>query len=173
METGKFTLHHINQLQIVIDALKKDPFSRRLVVSAWNPADFYRPEGDSKKAVQPSACHTMFMFYVSADNRLSCHLTQRSGDVMLGIPFNIASYATLTAMIAQECALKLGEFSHYINDCHIYVNHIDGAKEQISRVPLAKPQLIIAKKPFWELRFEDFELRNYEHHPSIKFPIAV
>lgn len=172
-ESGKFTLHHINQMQLVIDTLKRDPFSRRLVVSAWNPADFYRPEGDPKKTVQPSACHTIYMFYVASDNRLCCHLTQRSGDMMLGIPFNIASYATLTQMLAQECGLKLGEFSHYINDCHIYVNHIEGAQEQIKRQPLAKPTLKIAQKPFWELRFEDFELALYEHHPPIKFPIAV
>ena len=172
-ETGKFTLHHINQMQFVIDTLKKDPFSRRLVVSAWNPADFYRPEGDPKKTVQPSACHTVFMFYVTMDNGLSCHITQRSGDVMLGIPFNIASYATLTQMLAEECGFKLGEFSHYINDCHIYVNHIDGAKEQIKREPRKKPTLQIAEKPFWELTFEDFKLIGYEHHPAIKFPIAI
>jgi len=171
--TGKIREKHINQIQLAIDSLKKDPFNRRMVVSAWNPADFNRPENDPKKTVQPSACHTMFMFYVTADKRLCCHLTQRSGDLMLGIPFNIASYAILTQMIAQECRLKLGEFSHYINDCHIYVNHIQGAKEQIKRKPLKKPQLIIKKKPFWDLKFEDFQLKNYQHHSAIKFAIAV
>lgn len=171
--TGKLKLNHINQIQRVIDDLKTNPFSRRMVVSAWNPADFYREDNDPKKTVQPSACHTIFMFYVSPDKKLSCHLTQRSGDLMLGIPFNLASYAALTQMLAQETGLQLGEFSHYINDCHIYVNHIDGAKEQIKRTPRALPQLEIAKKPFWELKFEDFKLLNYAPDSPIKFPIAV
>lgn len=171
--TGQYELHHISQIQRVIDALKTNPYDRRMVVSAWNPADFYRPDGDPKKTVQPSACHTLFMFYVTADRRLCCHLTQRSGDLMLGVPFNIASYAALTQMLAQETGLQLGEFSHYINDCHIYLNHLDGASEQVKRQPLPKPQLMITKKPFWELKFEDFELINYQHHPAIKFPIAV
>ena len=172
-ETGKVQVNHINQIQKVIDDLKKNPYSRRMVVSAWNPADFYRQDGDPKKTVQPSACHTMFMFYVSPDRKLSCHLTQRSGDLMLGIPFNLASYALLTMMLAQECDYELGEFSHYINDCHIYVNHIEGAKQQITREPLQFPKLKITKKPFWELKFEDFELVDYVPHEAIKFPIAV
>ncbi len=166
-------IRHINQIQDVIDRLKNDPYSRRMVVSAWNPADFNRPENDAKRTVQPSACHTLFMFYVTPDRKLCCHLTQRSGDVMLGIPFNIASYATLTQMLAQECSLKLGEFSHYINDCHIYENHVDGAKEQLTRLPYPLPRLKIAKKPFWKLKFEDFEIVDYKHHPFIKFDIAV
>ena len=173
-ETGQVELNHINQVQNVIDTLKTDPFSRRMVVTAWNPGDFLRKDGDPKKTIQPSACHSIFMFYVSADKRLCCHLTQRSGDLMLGIPFNVASYAVLTHMIAQECNLGLGEFSHYINDCHIYVNHLEGAEEQITREPLENnAKLVIADKPFWELQFEDFEVQNYEHLPPIKFPIAV
>jgi thymidylate synthase len=172
-QTRKITLHHINQIQNVIDRLKNDPYSRRMVVSAWNPADFNRPKGDPKRTVQPSACHTMFMLYVTPDQKLCCHLTQRSGDVMLGVPFNIASYATLTQMLAQECGLRLGEFSHYINDCHIYENHIDGAKKQLTRGPYPLPQLKIAKKPFWELKFEDFKIVDYKYHPYIKFEIAV
>ncbi len=171
--TGALELHHVNQIQNVIELLKNDPTSRRMVVSAWNPADFFRPEGDAKKTAQPAACHTLFMFYVTPEGRLNCHLTQRSGDFMLGVPFNIASYAILTQMLAQEAGLKLGAFSHYINDCHIYLNHLDGAREQLTRQPYPKPQLKIEKKPFWELKFEDFELVNYQHHPPIKFPIAV
>lgn len=172
-EKKTVTINHINQIQKVIDDLKTNPSSRRMVVSAWNPADFYRQDNDQKKTVQPSACHTIFMFYVSPDKKLSCHLTQRSGDLMLGIPFNMASYAILTQMLAQECNLQLGEFSHYINDCHIYENHLDGAREQILRSPKQLPSLEIAKKPFWELTFEDFKLINYDPHPAIKFPIAV
>lgn len=171
--TGQYKIRHINQIQDVIDRLKNDPYSRRMVVSAWNPADFNRPEKDPKRTIQPSACHTLFAFYVTPDGRLCCHLTQRSGDVMLGIPFNVASYATLTQMLAQECGLKLGEFSHYINDCHIYKNHIDGAKAQLTRLPYLLPRLKIAKKPFWKLKFEDFKIVDYKHHPFIKFDIAV
>lgn len=170
--TGQYELHHINQIQNVIDTLKKDPNNRRMVVSAWNPADLNRPVGDPKKPALPS-CHAFFMFHVSADGRLNCHLTQRSADLMLGVPFNIACYATLTQMLAQECGLKLGQFSHYMNDCHIYINHVEGAKEQLTRKPKKKPTLTIAKKPFWELRFEDFTLEGYNPHPPIKFPIAI
>ena len=170
---GEVRINHINQIQKVINDLKTNPYSRRMVVSAWNPADFYRQEGDPKKTVQPSACHTMFMFFVSPDRKLSCHLTQRSGDLMLGVPFNLASYAILTQMLAQECGYELGEFSHYINDCHIYVNHIEGAKMQLQRELRELPQLRIAKKPFWELKFEDFELLEYNPDLPIKFEIAV
>lgn len=170
--TGKAEIEHINQIQKIIERLKTNPFDRRLVVSAWNPADLYRPDGDHKKPALPS-CHAFFMFYVSSDKKLSCHLTQRSADLMLGVPFNIACYATLTQMLAEEAGLGLGEFSHYMNDCHIYVNHIDGAREQIKRESLPKPSLKIAKKPFWELKFEDFELVDYNPHPPIKFPVAV
>lgn len=172
-KTGEYSVHHINQIQKVIDSLKNSPNDRRMVVSSWNPADFYRPDNDLKKTVQPSACHTIFMFYVTTDRRLCCHMTQRSGDLMLGIPFNLASYAALTQMLAQEAELSLGIFSHYINDCHIYVNHIEGAREQVKRTPGKLPILKIAKKPFWELRFEDFKLVDYQPQPAIKFPIAV
>ena len=107
------------------------------------------------------------------NGKLNCHLTQRSGDIALGIPFNVACYATLTQMIANETGLELGEFSHYINDAHIYVNHIEGLEKQITREPFPLPSLEIEKKPFWDLKFEDFSLNNYEHHPVIKFPVAV
>lgn len=170
--TGKITMHHINQIQNVIDKLKNDPTDRRIIVSAWNPADLYRPDGDPKKPALPS-CHLLFMFHVTPDGKLNCHLTQRSADMMLGVPFNIACYATLTQMLAQECGLELGKFSHYLNDAHIYVNHVEGAKEQITRTPGAKPTLKIAKKPFWELQFEDFEVENYNPQPFIKFDVAV
>ena len=113
-----------------------------------------------------------FIFNVT-NGKLNCHLTQRSGDIALGIPFNLACYATLTQMIAQETNLELGEFSHYINDAHVYVNHIEGLNEQLNREPLELPRLKINKKPFWELTFDDFELINYQHHPIIKFPVAV
>jgi len=172
-ESGQWEEHHINQIQKVIDSLKITPNDRRMVVSAWNPADYYRPDGDPKKTVQPSACHTIFMFYVTTDNRLCCHLTQRSGDLMLGVPFNLASYAALTQMLAQEAGMELGYFDHYINDCHIYENHLDGARQQVIRKPGALPTLTIEKKPFWDLQFENFELHNYRPQPGIKFPIAV
>lgn len=171
-KTGEIKLHHINQIQKIIDTLKTNPNDRRMVVSAWNPADLYRDTDDPKKPALPS-CHALFMFYVSPDGKLSCHLTQRSADLMLGVPFNIACYATLTQMLAQECGLKLGEFSHYLNDCHIYVNHIEGAKEQLKRVPRKKPMLKIAAKPFWDLCFENFELIDYDPYPFIKFDVAV
>ena len=155
---------HINQIQNAIDLIKKNPNSRRIVVSAWNPAVL-------DKIALPS-CHAFFIFNVT-EGKLNCHLTQRSGDIALGIPFNLACYATLTQMIAQEANLELGEFSHYINDAHIYVDHIDGLKEQIKRAPYDLPTLVINQKPFWDLQFEDFKLINYQHHPAIKFPVAV
>jgi thymidylate synthase len=155
---------HINQIQNVLDLIKTNPNSRRMVVSAWNPSVL-------DEIALPS-CHAFFIFNVT-NGKLNCHLTQRSGDIALGIPFNLACYATLTQMVAQETDLELGEFSHYINDAHIYVDHIDGLKEQLDRKPLSLPTLDIAKKPFWDLKFEDFTLQNYEHHPVIKFPVAV
>ncbi len=167
-----YRVNHINQIQKIIDKLKTNPFDRRLVVSAWNPSDLYRDDTDPKKPALPW-CHVMFMFYVTPDMKLNCHLTQRSADLMLGVPFNLASYALLTFMLAQETGLKVGEFSHYMNDCHIYVNHIEGAKEQIKRDPLPLPKIEIAKKPFWELQFEDFKLIDYNHHEPIKFEVAV
>jgi len=159
---GKQT--HINQIQNVIDLIKKNPNSRRMVVSAWNPAVL-------NEIALPS-CHAFFIFNVT-NGKLNCHLTQRSGDIALGIPFNLACYAILTQMIAQETNLELGEFSHYINDAHIYENHIDGLEVQIKRDPLPLPKLEITKKPFWELKFDDFKLNQYNYHPAIKFPVAV
>ena len=159
---GKQT--HINQIQNVIDLIKKNPNSRRMVVSAWNPAVL-------NEIALPS-CHAFFIFNVT-NGKLNCHLTQRSGDIALGIPFNLACYAMLTQMIAQETNLELGEFSHYINDAHIYENHIDGLETQIKRDPLPLPKLEISKKPFWELKFDDFKLNQYNYHPTIKFPVAI
>ena len=161
-EDGRQT--HINQIQNVIDLIKKNPNSRRMVVSAWNPAVL-------NEIALPS-CHAFFIFNVT-NGKLNCHLTQRSGDIALGIPFNLACYAMLTQMIAQETNLELGEFSHYINDAHIYENHIDGLEAQIKRDPLPLPKLEISKKPFWELKFDDFKLNQYNYHPAIKFPVAV
>ena len=164
LDTGTYKKTYINQIEEVINLIKNSPDSRRMVVTAWNPSVL-------DEIALPS-CHAFFIFNVT-NGKLNCHLTQRSGDIALGIPFNLACYATLTQMIAQETNLELGQFSHYINDAHIYENHIDGLKEQLQREPLALPKLQIHKKPFWDLEFEDFELRNYEHHPVIKFPVAV
>ena len=163
-ESGEIIKSYINQIDDVISLIKNSPDSRRMIVTAWNPSVL-------DEIALPS-CHAFFMFNV-VDGKLNCHLTQRSGDIALGIPFNLACYATLTQMIAQETNLKLGQFSHYINDAHIYVNHIDGLKEQITRKPHKLPILEINKKSFWDLKFEDFKLKNYEHHPIIKFPVAV
>ncbi len=153
-----------DQIQYVIDELKRNPSSRRIVVSAWHP-------GLLKEMALPP-CHLMFIFNVTGD-RLNCHLTQRSGDIALGIPFNLACYSALTYAIAQEVGLKPGTFAHTIVDAHIYENHIDGLKEQLKREFLPLPTLEIAKKPFAELGLDDFVLHNYEHHPAIKFEVAV
>jgi len=154
----------VNQIQQAIDLLKKSPDSRRILVSAWNVADL------PKMALMP--CHTFFQLNVMGD-RLDLQLYQRSADVALGVPYNIASYSTLLMMFAQEVNLKPGIFVHTIGDAHIYLNHLDGLKEQLTRKPKALPTLKIAHKPFWEIKYEDFELQNYEHDASIKFPIAV
>ncbi|MFA5821282.1 MAG: thymidylate synthase, partial [Candidatus Gracilibacteria bacterium] len=157
-------ISHINQIQNAIDLIKKNPDSRRIIVNAWNVADLDR------MALPP--CHLLFQFYV-ANKRLDCQLYQRSGDIALGVPFNIASYAALMIMLAQETGLTPGIFTHTIGDAHIYLNHVEGLREQLTRKPLPLPQLKVAKKSIWDLQFEDFELINYEHHPFIKFPIAV
>ncbi len=162
--SGKINKTYINQIKDVIDLIKHNPESRRMIVTAWNPAVL-------DEIALPS-CHAFFIFNV-VNSKLNCHLTQRSGDIALGIPFNLACYATLTQMIAQETDLELGEFSHYINDAHIYENHIEGLKEQVKRKPMDLPILNISKKPFWDLSFEDFTLTNYQHHPIIKFPVAI
>ena len=163
-ESGEYQKTHINQIEEVINLIKNNPDSRRMVVTAWNPSVL-------DEIALPS-CHAFFIFNVT-DGKLNCHLTQRSGDIALGIPFNLACYAVLTQMIAQEAGLELGEFSHYINDAHIYENHIEGLQTQLTREPFELPQLIINNKPFWDLKFEDFKLINYKHHPVIKFPVAV
>ncbi len=156
----------VDQITDVIDQIKKNPDSRRLIVSAWNVAEL--PE----MALMP--CHALFQFYV-AEGKLSCQLYQRSADVFLGVPFNIASYALLTMMVAQVCELEPGEFVHTFGDVHLYSNHIEQAKLQLSRTPFALPQMKInpAVKNIFDFKFEDFELVNYEFHPHIKAPVAV
>jgi thymidylate synthase len=156
----------IDQVSQLIDLIKKSPDSRRLIISAWNVGEI------DKMALMP--CHTMFQFYV-ADGKLSCQLYQRSADVFLGVPFNIASYALLTMMIAQVCNLKLGDFVHTFGDVHIYSNHIEQVNLQLSRAPKALPQMKInpAVKNIFDFKFEDFTLENYDPHPAIKAPVAV
>ena len=163
-KTKKISKTFINQIENVINLIKKNPNSRRMVVTAWNPSVL-------DEIALPS-CHAFFIFNV-LDGKLNCHLTQRSGDIALGIPFNLACYAMLTQMIAQETKLNLGYFSHYINDAHIYVNHIDGLKEQIKREPYTLPRLEINNKLFWDMKFDDFKIINYEHHKAIKFDVAI
>lgn len=166
-ENGELTFDQIGYIIDTLKQMKKDPTirnSRRLVVSAWHPANA------SISKLPP--CHYTFAFCVLG-NKLNCHLTQRSGDVALGIPFNLACYSLLTMMIAKECGYELGEFSHTIIDAHIYVNHIEGLKEQLKREELELPSIKIADKPFDELKFEDIELLNYNSHPVIKFDVAV
>ncbi len=155
----------IDQIKNVIDDIKNTPDSRRLIVSAWNVGQI------SKMALPP--CHSFFQFYV-VNNQLSCQLYQRSADIFLGVPFNIASYALLTMMIAKVCNLKPGEFIHTLGDAHLYLNHIEQAKNQISRIPKEAPQMIIKnRKSIFDFTYDDFELRGYEPHPHIKAPIAV
>ena len=144
--------------------IKNNPDSRRIIVNAWNVADI------DKMALPP--CHAFFQFNVMGD-RLDLQLYQRSADIALGVPYNIASYATLLMMVAQECGLTPGIFVHTLGDAHIYSNHVEGIREQLTRPTHDLPELKIAKKPFWDLKFEDFELKNYEHEAFIKFPIAV
>jgi thymidylate synthase len=156
----------VDQVSEVIEQIKKNPDSRRLIVSAWNVSDL------PKMALMP--CHTMFQFYV-ADGKLSCQLYQRSADVFLGVPFNIASYALLTMMIAQVCDLDVGEFVHTFGDVHLYNNHIEQAKLQLSRVPFSLPTMNInpSVKNIFDFTFEDFKLENYQSHPAIKAAVAV
>ncbi len=156
----------IDQLTEVIEDLKRFPHSRRLIVSAWNVADI------PKMALAP--CHAFFQFYV-AEGKLSCQLYQRSADVFLGVPFNIASYSLLTLMVAQVCKLKLGEFVHTFGDVHLYLNHLEQAREQLRREPKALPTMKLnpAVKNLFEFRYGDFTLQRYEPHPLIKAPVAV
>lgn len=156
----------VDQVKDLIDQIKKNPDSRRLIISAWNVADL------PKMALMP--CHTIFQFYV-ADGKLSCQLYQRSADVFLGVPFNIASYALLTMMIAQVCDLQLGDFVHTFGDVHIYSNHMEQVKLQLSRdfYPLPTMKINPAVKDIFAFKFEDFTLENYQSHPGIKAPVAV
>ena len=157
---------HIDQITQVIDEICRNPNSRRLVVSAWNVGDL------DKMALQP--CHALFQFYV-ADGRLSCQMYQRSADVFLGVPFNIASYALLTMMVAQVCNLQPGEFIHTLGDAHLYSNHLEQAREQLTREPRPLPSMRVNPdvRSIFEFRFSDFTLENYDPHPAIKAPIAV
>ena len=156
----------IDQISELVNALKTNPTSRRLLVNAWNVGEL------SKMALPP--CHLMFQFYV-ADGKLSCKLTQRSADAFLGVPFNIASYSLLTHMLAQQCGLEVGEFIWSGGDCHIYQNHLEQVDEQLSRTPTAIPTLKILRKPdsIFDYKFEDFEFQNYVAQPNIKAPVAV
>jgi thymidylate synthase len=155
-----------DQITQVISEIKRNPDSRRLVVSAWNVADL------PKMALSP--CHALFQFYV-ADGKLSCQLYQRSADIFLGVPFNIASYALLTLMIAQVCGLKPGDFIHTFGDAHLYQNHLEQAELQLTRTPFPLPKMKINPevKDIFSFRFEDFSLEDYQAHPHIKAPVAV
>jgi thymidylate synthase len=156
----------IDQISELIEQIKTNPSSRRLIVNAWNVGELDR------MSLQP--CHVMAQFYV-ADGKLSCQLYQRSADIFLGVPFNIASYALLTHMIAQQCDLEVGDFIWTGGDCHIYLNHLDQVKLQLSREPYPLPQLVIKRKPesISDYRFEDFDIVNYQAHPHIAAPVAV
>jgi thymidylate synthase len=157
---------HIDQVSQVIEQIRKNPDSRRLIVSAWNVADL------PKMALLP--CHAFFQFYV-AQGRLSCQLYQRSADLFLGVPFNIASYALLTLMVAQVCGLKAGDFVHTFGDTHLYLNHLEQAREQLARSPRRLPAMRVnpAVKDLFAFKYDDFTLENYDPHPAIKAPIAV
>ena len=164
---------HIDQIAEVVKQLKTNPDSRRIIVSAWNVAEL------SQMALMP--CHAFFQFYVapadspSSRGKLSCQLYQRSADIFLGVPFNIASYALLTQMLAQQCDLELGDFVWTGGDCHIYSNHEEQVKTQLSRAPLPYPTMVIKRRPasIFDYEFDDFELVGYEHHPAIKGTVAV
>ncbi|MBP9853658.1 MAG: thymidylate synthase [Candidatus Omnitrophica bacterium] len=160
----RYEKNHIDQISQAIDLIKNNPDSRRIIVSAWNVADIDR------MALPP--CHAFFQFYV-VNGRLDCQLYQRSADVALGVPFNIASYALLLSLIASECNLIPGIFVHTLGDAHIYLNHVEGLKEQLKRTPKQLPQLKLARKPVLQMTFDDIEIVNYQHDTFIKFPIAV
>ena len=157
---------HVDQIRQVIESIRTNPDSRRLIVSAWNVAEIER------MALPP--CHLLFQFYV-AEGRLSCHLYQRSADIFLGVPFNITGYALLTMMVAQVTGLRMGQFVHTFGDVHLYLNHVDQAREQLSRLPRALPGMSInpSVTEIGEFRFEDFELTHYDPHPHIAAPVAV
>lgn len=157
---------HIDQISQVVEQIKNNPNSRRLIVSAWNVGEI------ENMALPP--CHAFFQFYV-AEGKLSCQLYQRSADIFLGVPFNIASYALLTMMMAQVCGLKVGDFVHTLGDAHLYSNHLEKTEKQLSRSPYALPQMKINPdiKDIFAFSFDDFELQNYEFHPHIKAAVAV
>ncbi len=157
---------HLDQLGRVVEEIRTNPESRRLIVSAWNAADLDR--------MKLPPCHALFQFYV-AEGRLSCQMYQRSADLFLGVPFNIASYALLTLMVAQVCGLKPGEFVHTLGDTHLYLNHLEQARIQLSRRPYPPPRMRLnpSRKSLDAFTYEDFTLENYQSHPSIKAPIAV
>jgi len=157
---------HIDQISEVVETIKKNPDSRRIIVSAWNVADIPR------MALAP--CHAFFQFYV-ADGKLSCQLYQRSADIFLGVPFNVASYALLTHMMAQQCNLEVGDFIWTGGDCHLYSNHLEQVDLQLSRDFFPLPKLNILRKPdsIFDYEFEDFEILGYESHPHIKAPVAI
>lgn len=171
---GNWHVREVDQIAYVINEIKRNPNSRRLVISAWEP-------GNATTSKLPP-CHYTFAFNVQG-NKLNCHLTQRSGDIALGIPFNLAAYSMLTQIIAQETGLELGNFAHTIVDAHIYIadkgtsmekyDHREGLIEQLKRDFLPLPKLVVAKKPIDELKFDDFELVGYQSHPKIKFEVAV
>ncbi len=157
---------HIDQISDVVRQLKSNPDSRRIIVSAWNVAEL------SKMALMP--CHALFQFYV-AEGRLSCQLYQRSADIFLGVPFNIASYALLTMMLAQQCELGLGDFIWTGGDCHIYDNHVEQVQTQLARTPFPYPLMQLKRRPpsIFDYALDDFELQEYQHHAPIKAPVAV
>jgi len=157
---------HIDQIAKIMEQIRKTPDSRRIIVSAWNVADLDR------MALQP--CHAFFQFYV-AEGKLSCQMYQRSADIFLGVPFNIASYALLTHMVAQQAELEPGDFVWTGGDCHLYSNHMEQVEEQLKRAPKPLPKLLIKRKPasIFDYKFEDFEIAGYESHPAIKAPVAV
>jgi thymidylate synthase len=157
---------HIDQIAQVMAEIRRNPDSRRLIVSAWNVSDIPR--------MKLPPCHAFFQFYV-AEGRLSCQLYQRSADIFLGVPFNIASYALLTHMVAHQCDLDVGDFVWTGGDCHLYLNHLEQVETQLARTPMPPPQLLITRRPpsLFEYEFEDFEIVGYAPHPAIKAPVAV
>lgn len=170
---------HVDQISEIIETIKSKPNSRRIIVSAWNVADLpnesISPHANVKKSKMALApCHAFFQFYV-ADGKLSCQLYQRSADIFLGVPFNIASYALLTMMIAQVTGLSPGDFVHTLGDAHLYLNHLEQADLQLSRDPYALPSMQINPqvKSIFDFKYEDFELLNYQSHPAIKAPISI
>lgn len=163
-DTKAYEVEEVDQIGKVVELMKNDPHSRRMVVTAWEPGNAFGSK------LPP--CHYSFVFNVS-EGKVNCHLTQRSGDIALGIPFNLAAYSLITHILAREAGLKVGLFSHTIVDAHVYVNHVDGLREQLKRSPRALPSIEIAAKPMHELTFEDFTLSGYDPHPGIKFAVAV